>query len=171
MKRPSRQELSAWILIAALVADVLVHFRSPAYRFYREKAADLDGRYSAFERRVEAEFVPAIRDVVTNMNLSVSSRGITEGVPKSGSVEYVTDYRQQYARTGGYSVSGCYIDGHFYRLGDRYLGSPLVEIEPSCAFTLDFIIRPQQRRTLEPLPKSQPAIEPGKVISHAAVDS
>lgn len=172
MKPPSRQELSAWILIAALVANFFVHLRSPAYRFYREKAEDLDERYASFEQRVEHEFVPAIRDLATNMTAAAASSGpFVEGVPQRGSVEYVSDYRHQYARTGGYVLSGCYIEGHFYRLGDRYLGSPILEIEPSCAFTRDFVIRPQLRRSSDPARKSPPAPAPEKVTSNAAADS
>lgn len=175
MKRPTRQELSAWILIAALVANAWIHFRSPAYRYYREQSEQLDERVSAFESRVRDEFVPALKDIATNMVAAVSSPspfGLQSSgdLVQRGGVEFVQDYRSQYARTGGYVVSGCFIDGHFYRLGDRYLGSPIIEIEPSCAFTRDFVIRPSKVRSA-PSPNSPPASAPEKGNSDAKSDN
>lgn len=148
MKRPTRQELSAWLLIASLIFNAIIHFRSPAYRYYKEQCEELRSQYDEFQCRVKDEFVPAIKDLATNMVNSVSlpRQADAPGLPVRGSVEFVSDYRYQRASSSYYGIEGCFIDGWFYRLGDRYLGSPILAVEPSCAFTRDFVIRPVARQ-------------------------
>ena len=148
MRRPTRQELSAWLLIASLIFNAIIHFRSPAYRYYKEQCEDLRSQYDDFQSRVQDEFVPAIKDLATNIVNSVSlpRQSVAAGVPARGTVEFVSDYRYQRASSSYYGIEGCYIDGWFYRLGDRYLGSPILAVEPSCAFTRDFVIRPSARQ-------------------------
>lgn len=148
MRRPTRQELSAWLLIISLFFNAIVHYRSPAYRYYKEQCEELRSQYDEFQGRVQDEFVPAIKELATNMVNSVSfpRQAAASGMPARGTVEFVSDYRYQRASSSYYGIEGCYIDGWFYRLGDRYLGSPIVAVEPSCAFTRDFVIRPSSRQ-------------------------
>ena len=148
MRRPTRQELSAWLLIAALFFNAIIHFRSPAYRYYKEQCEELRSLYDEFQDRVKDEFVPAIKDLATNMvdSVSLPRQAGAPGLPARGSVEFVSDYRYQRASCSYYGIEGCFIDGWFYRLGDRYLGSPILAVEPSCAFTRDFVIRPSARQ-------------------------
>ena len=113
MKRPTRQELSAWLLIASLFINAIVHYRSPAYRYYKEQCEELRAQYDEFQCRVQDDFVPAIKDLVTNIvdSVSLSRQSASVGFPFRESVEFVSDYRYQRASSSYYGIEGCYIDG------------------------------------------------------------
>lgn len=153
-------KFSIVLLIAATVVNIAVHLSSPAYKYFQDEHKKLQDEYEGFVNQVKTEFVPSIREVCSNMVLTVD-RPSTLGFPVPShdlQVLEVDGLSYVNVRAYGYRSFGCRIRGHDYTIGDTYLGSRIRSITPDSVITDDYILVPR------------PA-EPVKEKSHARSDS
>ena len=146
----SRGQLMAVVLILATVLNVIMHFTHPAYRYYKEFSRAQAERFAALEKRIRADFVPAIMSAVSNRSVAVASpfSSITPSLPSSvGSfpsssaavpVVYGGDVRKD-VKLRFSSVNDVPFvtvnDTVHLTIGDDLFGEPIRRITPTCLFT------------------------------------
>lgn len=146
----SRGQLMAVVLILATVLNVIMHFTHPAYRYYKEFSRAQAERFDALEKRIRADFVPAIMSAVSNRSSAVASpfASITPSLPSSvGSspsssaavpVVYGGDVRKD-VKLRFSSVNDVPFvtvnDTVHLTIGDDLFGEPIRRITPTCLFT------------------------------------
>ena len=128
-------------LVLALVVNALVHFQSPAYRYYQENVTRLNGDYQTFEKRIFSDLVPFILSQKTNTNESVSltidktssAPSDSSSVSSSSTTNY-THISISYSYAG--SFGSCFtFEDRFYKVGDDFFGSPITYISPTLVRT------------------------------------
>lgn len=144
----------------AVCFNSYLHTQSPAYRYYKQRASELDDRFSEFRNQVQVDLAlqfsnllyRAISPIVApkpfeSEVISVKSDDvrtditITKDSFLSPFLEIEKDYSYTDVRWNGQSFHGAYIDGFFYRLGDSYLGRSILEFHPECIILDHGVIR------------------------------
>lgn len=162
----SRGQLMAVVLILATVLNVVMHFTHPAYRYYKEFSRAQAEKFDALEKRIRADFVPAIMSAVSNRSSAVASpfASITPSLPSSAGsspsssaavpVVYGGDVRKD-VKLRFSSVNDVPFvtvnDTVHLTIGDDLFGEPIRRITPTCLFT-DFAVyfyadSPKQEKT------------------------
>lgn len=146
----SRGQLMAVVLILATVLNIVMHFTHPAYRYYKEFSRAQAEKFDALEKRIRADFVPAIMSVVSNRSAAVASpfASIAHSLPSSagsspsssaaGPVVYGGDVRKD-VRLRFSSVNDVPFvtvnDTVHLTIGDDLFGETIRRITPTCLFT------------------------------------
>ena len=124
-------------IFLALVVNSIVHFTSPVYRYYQDNVKHVNDQYSDLRKRLLTELVPFVQFSLTNRH---DSSAISAGSFSSLSVSTNAVPLDMYLDFS-FVVSGgdasMFFAGHAYRLGDLFLGSPLVYISPTLAQTVE----------------------------------
>ena len=78
MKKLDQPQVIAILLIIALLLNALIHFTSPAYKFYRQAALELekrvDTRFDSYTQTVRTNVTDAVVEFYTNVLSIVESR-------------------------------------------------------------------------------------------------
>lgn len=135
-----------WLLFAIAVGlffDAIVHLQHPAYRFYKSNLSSLRSDVEVFKRQIRAEFVPSMESLISNV--TVIAEGRYKAFTDDGVDEFVDEEESTVEHAAPSSLSGDFylashtpmvrIDGWDYRLGDDYLGEPIVYLSPSVVRT------------------------------------
>lgn len=154
MKKPSSNQLLQAALVLALVVNCIIHFNSPAYKFYRENMQVLRNDVYDFQEKIKYEFVPAILEVASNRVVSTSpasvsvssSSSVSSSLPLLSDTNLVARSRLfnldfLWFNSGG--VNGFELDGVRYFVGDSLFGSVIRSITPTIVVTDDYqFVRP-----------------------------
>lgn len=146
----SRGQLMAVVLILATVLNVVMHFTHPAYRYYREFSRAQAEKFDALEKRIRADFVPAIMSAVSNRSAAVaspfssaapslsSSVGLFSSSSPAVPVVYGGDVRKD-VKLRFSSVNDVPFvtvnDTVHLTIGDDLFGESIRRITPTCLFT------------------------------------
>lgn len=146
----SRGQLMAVVLILATVLNALMHFTHPAYRYYKEFSRAQAEKFDALEKRIRADFVPAIMSAVSNRSAAVASpfSSASPSLPSSSGsfpssspavpVVYGSDVRKD-VKLRFASVNDVPFvtvnDTVHLTIGDDFFGEPIRRITPTCLFT------------------------------------
>lgn len=141
MKLPSLN-FTQWLqlgLLIALLINAVVHYTSPAYRYYQDKFSQFETSFSDFRRRVQCDFVPSIYEIISNRSVVVSSCPspssslVGNYSVKSNEVGRLFDLDYHYFESGS---SSCFeVDGHYYTVGDSFYGSVIRHVSPTIVVT------------------------------------
>lgn len=148
----SRGQLMAVVVVLATVLNVITHFTHPAYRYYKEFSQAQAEKFDALEKRIRADFVPAIMSAVSNRSAAVASPfpSFSPSPTSSGGlfplpspspaapVVYGADVRKD-VRLRFSSVDDVpYVtvnDSFHLTVGDDLFGESIRRITPTCLFT------------------------------------
>lgn len=172
LQKPTFSQILCFLLFVAVLHNTYLHYSHPAYKYYRETSLNLHSQMDGFKKEVAEQFVPAVREVASNMvaiatvdhdsfpSPQLPDRDSEENstssiVEKSDGGSHggftfavpcveVASYVYCSARIGTYGEKGVYINDWFYRLGDSYFGSPIVSISPECTICRDFVLIPSK---------------------------
>lgn len=141
------------VLIVAVVANTIVHFSSPAYRYYKDVARRQDDTIALFKRQVTAEILPTFVSSISNVvNFSSSKSTISNalvsagaGAPASAPADSVLLPKLPSVISSAHVslVGSDYyltLDGHHYRVGDVFAGHRILQIYPNTLITDQQII-------------------------------
>lgn len=135
-------------LIIVLIINSVLHFTHPAYKYYSSNVDQFRSDYNDFVRKVQDDFIPCILQYGSNVQSRASSV-ITNSISSlSSSASSVISSTSKTIQTikGRYFVCGKpyfeSYDYHFtFTIGDDFLGSPIVDIRPTCLLTDDCFYR------------------------------
>lgn len=163
----SRGQLMAVVVVLATVLNVITHFTHPAYRYYKEFSRAQAEKFDALEKRIRADFVPAIMFAVSNRSnaavaspFSSSSPSLPSSIgsfPSSSPaipVVYGGDVRKD-VKLRFSSVNDVPFvtvnDTVHLTIGDDFFGEPIRRITPTCLFTDSavylYVDPPKQEKT------------------------
>lgn len=136
------------LVALAICYNTYIHSESPVYKYYKDYSIKLDDRISDFEQRVQNDLAlqfsnllyralsPVTSPASVGINFDPSSVKtditITQSSFLSPFLEVERDYSYTDVRFNGDVYHGAYIDGHFYKLGDTFLGRSILEFHPDC---------------------------------------
>lgn len=124
-------------IFLALVVNSIVHFTSPVYRYYQENVRRVNDQYSDLRKRLFTDLVPFVQYSLTNRHdSSVNSVGSLSSLSVSTNAVPLDMYLDFSFVVSGGDASMFFAD-HAYRLGDLFLGSPLVYISPTLVQTVE----------------------------------
>lgn len=124
-------------IFLALVVNSIVHYTSPVYRYYQENVKHVNDQYSDLRKRLLTELVPFVQFSLTNRHVSsVNSVGSLSSLSVSTNSVPLDMYLDFSFVISGGDASMFFAD-HVYRLGDLFLGSPLVYISPTLVQTVE----------------------------------
>ena len=123
-------------IFLALVVNSIVHYTSPVYRYYQENVKHVNDQYSDLRKRLLTELVPFVQFSLTNRHDSVNSVGSLSSLSVSTNSVPLDMYLDFSFVVSGGDASMFFAD-HAYRLGDLFLGSPLVYISPTLVQTVE----------------------------------
>lgn len=127
----------AVLIFLALVVNTIVHFSSPVYRYYENNVKRVNDQYSDLRKRLLTELVPFVQFSLTNRHdSSVNSVGSLSSLSVSTNAVPLDMYLDFSFVIAGGDASMFFAD-HVYRLGDLFLGSPLVYISPTLVQTVE----------------------------------
>ena len=119
------------LVFLALLVNTWVHYTHPAYSHYVETSRHIDERFEKMRKQMFDDIVPFVKFAVSHTNdlagVSSSSNSVTSLIR-----EKFLDFR---FFSFNYQPFFEY-QGHSYRLGDLFLGSPLVYISPTLIQTV-----------------------------------
>ncbi len=120
----------------ALVVNTIVHYTSPVYRYYENNVKRVNDQYSDLRKRLLTELVPFVQFSLTNRHDSVNSVGSLSSLSVSTNAVPLDMYLDfSFVVSGG--DASMFFSDHAYRLGDLFLGSPLVYISPTLVQTVE----------------------------------
>ena len=126
----------AVLIFLALVVNTIVHFSSPVYRYYENNVKRVNDQYSELRKRLLTELVPFVQFSLTNRHDSVNSVGSLSSLSVSTNAVPLDMYLDfSFVISGG--DASMFFSDHVYRLGDLFLGSPLVYISPTLVQTVE----------------------------------
>ena len=124
-------------IFLALVVNTIVHYTSPVYRYYENNVKRVNDQYSDLRKRLLMELVPFVQFSLTNRHdSSVNSVGSLSSLSVSTNAVPLDMYLDFSFVVSGGDASMFFAD-HAYRLGDLFLGSPLVYISPTLVQTVE----------------------------------
>ena len=127
----------AVLIFLALVVNTIVHFSSPVYRYYENNVKRVNDQYTDLRKRLLTELVPFVQFSLTNRHdSSVNSVGSLSSLSVSTNAVPLDMYLDFSFVISGGDASMFFAD-HAYRLGDLFLGSPLVYISPTLVQTVE----------------------------------
>ena len=145
MKRLNTNQLLQLVLILALVVNAVIHFTSPSYRYYRENFDRVQKGVVDFERKVKADFVPAILTLATNRNFIVVSNSVSVSDTVKVTAPLLSDTNSvsrlmslDFRWFQGPRGCGFDLDGFHYHVGDVLFGSVIRSISPTMVVTDDY---------------------------------
>lgn len=124
-------------IFLALVVNSCVHYTSPVYRYYQDNVKHVNDQYLELRKRLLSELVPFVQLSLTNRHeFSVNSVGTFSSLSVSTNAVPLDMYLDfSFVLAGGEGV--LFFSDHAYRLGDLFLGSPLVYISPTLVQTVE----------------------------------
>lgn len=149
---PRKFYILCLVLIVAVVVNTIVHFSSPAYRYYREVARRQDDTIALFKRQVTAEILPNFVSSISNVVKASSSTILTNALGSAGAgaaspapadsvclpkLPDVISSAYVFKCGGDFYLS---FAGHYYRVGDFFAGHRILEIYPNTLITDQQII-------------------------------
>ena len=124
-------------IFLALVVNTIVHYTSPVYRYYENNVKRVNDQYSDLRKRLLTELVPFVQFSLTNRHDSaVNSVGSLSSLSVSTNAVPLDMFLDFSFVVSGGDASMFFAD-HAYRLGDLFLGSPLVYISPTLVQTVE----------------------------------
>lgn len=148
LKYDRLRSLSVFALaVSILISGALVYFH-PAYRYYKDYSQSLRSSFDDFRRHVDIDILSSVSNL-TAIALSAVASGVGSSSPSIPPVAIsnivadlrsddfrdffiVSDFRYNYARSSYGENNTVTLHGWEYSLGDKYLGSPITYISPSC---------------------------------------
>lgn len=154
MKKLDRAQIIALMLVVALIINAALHYIHPAYRYYHDKFAALEGqlikRIVDYERNIATNVVPAFLAVSSN-NLEIikvqfanALNTVNTNLVNNHRVNNVNDDSRKIQNVNGHyfrcgDLRGVCIDDIPYFLGDAYHGADIISIDKSSVTTTDGI--------------------------------
>ena len=140
-KNLDKSQVIALLLVAALVVNAVVHFTSPAYRFYRDQfklvEQRLDTKYNLFSSTVRTNVTDAVVEFYTNVIAMVSARPadvkgvVGQSVPGSPILPLVDNISYSYGLADDSSIAT--IGTQHYKVGQVFpRGGLITSISSDC---------------------------------------
>lgn len=133
----------------ALVVNTIVHFTSPAYRYYKQNLEHLQNGVNDFERKVALQFVPAVLALTNSLGRSDTVATNSFSVVAGTSLPLLSQTNSpslfnldfKFFTVGGQMGFSC--DGVNYFEGDSFFGSSIRLVTPTMIVTDQYqFVRP-----------------------------
>ena len=132
------------LLLLAVVVNSVIHYTSPAYRYYREAVNGLRSDYTKLRKQLLVDLLPTLQLALTNKTSTVSYSSTTSFTSTDSLVTVDTTTNclplTSFLSFDFFSVSnspGFSFNGRTYAVGDLFLGSPVVFVSPTFIKTVE----------------------------------
>lgn len=121
------------VLVLVLIANTVLHFTHPAYRYYTQNVSQFRSDYNDFVRRVQHDFIPVILSVSSNRVYSSSTSFVTNSLSSASRDQVPSSVDARYFVAGG--RPGFTFNNFNFFQGDDFYGYTILDVRPTIIIT------------------------------------